>query len=755
MPFIAPLALAGLAFIPLVLAFYLLKLRRDERPVASTLLWQRLVADVEANAPWQKLRRSLLLLLQLLLVLVLALLAARPFLERPAGLARDLVLVVDASASMGATDETPDRLTVAKAKAIDALRDLPAGGHVSVIAAGRTARVIANGTSDLARVRSAIDSIALEAAPGDMADALRLASALAARAGDAQVLVATDSAFGRPPDVRVAAPVSVITVGRDRHNQAIVALAVRTAPSAVTRSVFVSVANLDIEKVDRRLELWGDGRLLEARDVYIDPVARADVSIDDLPRDIAVVEVRLVADEDAAGPPDQLAIDDIAWAVVPPDTLHRILLVSDGDPYLQAALTYLPNAELYGVKPAEFGASTHSELFDLIIFEGKLPDRLPNSPILAIAPTASSPLGDLAGTINQPGIGSINPDEPVLRYVDLSTTHISQAQKLVLPSWARAIIPGPGGAPLLYAGQRAGLPTAVLAFDPRRSDLPLQVGFPILLSNLVGELLGGSTTPTGAVAPGSPVQLGIPSGATGLHVVRPDGTALDLGAGTAGAISLTYTATQSLGVYSATPLGLQSSSPSPSSSDGQSPSASPVGTPAAVTPGPSSGSSGSGASESPAASRPPIDPAAPVRFAVDLFDIGESTITPGSAATLEALGTGPNGSSPAPSPNASGGSRSPSPAASPGASGGASPGASAGASPGTGSGSTTDRPAARDELWGPLLLIVLALLLVEWAVYQRDTLARVRRGLVARLGRGGPPPGVGRTAPVAGRRRDR
>src|SRR2546430_14462198 len=107
MPFIAPLALAGLAFVPLVLAFYLLKLRRDERPVSSTLLWNRLVADVEANAPWQRLRRSLLLLLQLLLVIALAILAARPFIERPAGLSRDIVLVVDASASMGATDVVP------------------------------------------------------------------------------------------------------------------------------------------------------------------------------------------------------------------------------------------------------------------------------------------------------------------------------------------------------------------------------------------------------------------------------------------------------------------------------------------------------------------------------------------------------------------------------------------------------------------------------------------------------------------------
>ena len=68
MSFLAPLALAGLLFLPVVVAMYLLKLRRDEAMVPSTLLWQKLVADVEANAPWQRLRRSLLLLLQLLLV---------------------------------------------------------------------------------------------------------------------------------------------------------------------------------------------------------------------------------------------------------------------------------------------------------------------------------------------------------------------------------------------------------------------------------------------------------------------------------------------------------------------------------------------------------------------------------------------------------------------------------------------------------------------------------------------------------------
>jgi len=698
MPFATPLALLGLLFVPLVVAMYLLKLRREPTTVPSTLLWDRLLADVEANAPWQRLRRSLLLFLQLLLVLALAVLAARPFLERPAGLAGDLVLVVDASASMGATDVEPNRLEAAKAAALEALRELPAGGRVSVVAAGRTARVVANATTDLGRVRQAIASIEVTATTGDLGDALRLAGALAARSVDAEILVATDAAIATPPTARVDTPVRVLQVGRDRKNHAIAALAVRTAPSAVTRSVFVSVANLDLEPAERRIELYGDDRLLEARDVFLDPQARADVVIDDVPRDVAVVEVRLVASDDAAaGAPDRLAIDDRAWAVVPPDQLRRILLVGEGDPYLEAALSYLPNTELYGVEPDAYGAGSKPELFDLIIFESFVPTTLPPTAILAIAPPRTSPVGEVSGTLRNPGIGALSPDEPILRYVDLTTTHIAQAQRLVLPDWARTVIPGPGGAPLLYIGDRAGQRTAVLAFEPRRSDLPLQVAFPILLANLAGELLGGSAGPADAVAPGSPVSLPIPAGATGLVVTRPDGSTVELAPGTPGAAAVTFTQTDLVGVYSAQPVRPPASlDPSASAAPSASPSAAP------------SASANPSASAAPTA--PPVDPDAPIRFAVDLFDVDESTIAPGSVAAIEALG------------------RAPTPSASPGT-GGSGSGASA-----------SERQPARDELWGPILLVALVLLCVEWAVYQRDALLRGWRTLSARLR---PRPGEG------------
>jgi hypothetical protein len=84
--------------------------------------------------------------------------------------------------------------------------------------------------------------------------------------------------------------------------------------------------------------------------------------------------------------------------------------------------------------------------------------------------------------------------------------------------------------------------------------------------------------------------------------------------------------------------------------------------------------------------------------------VNESTIAPGSAAAIEALGTTAE--------------------ASPG------PGAS-----GTPEGAATQRPTTRDELWVPLVLLVLAFLCVEWALYHRDGVVRIRRALAMRMRR--------------------
>jgi Ca-activated chloride channel homolog len=679
----APLALIGLLSVPLIVAFYMLRLRRNQRQVSSTYLWQHLVRDVEANAPWQRLRRSLLLVLQLLLAVLLAVLVSRPFVERPAGLARDLVLVIDASASMAATDVFPDRLSAAKQQALAQMEQVPAEGRVSVVSAAETARVVANEATDRGRITRAIESIEQSSAAGDLADALKLAGKLAERARGAEILVVTDDAGSSVPDVRLEVPVRVVTVGRERDNQAIAALAVRADSSGLRRTVFVSVANYSTSEVVRRLQILADGELYDSRELVLRPLSRADVVIDELPPGTRVAEARISgpgesAGEQVAGPADHLALDDAAWAVVPPDQLRQILLVGPGNVYLQNALALLPNVELYGTTAETYAATARDAKFaeyDLIVFDGFLPPELPRRPILAFAPPRTSALGVVSGTSDGVGLGQLPLDEPLLRGVDLSRLHINSAQEIELPDWARPVLPGADG-PLLYSGLREGLPTAVFAFDLRQSDLPLQVAWPVLVSNLAGELLGIGPATIDPLAPAQPIELPLTADSVGVRVTLPDGSVEELAPGATGASAVTFVSTRHLGIYRAELIPAPAATPAP----GSTPTPSPAATPAP-------------AAQSPSPLPAPGTPDDPLLFAVDLFSQDESNIRPGDGARLAALGLEQV-------PEAS------------------------------------EAGLARDEFWPWLVMLALGFLVAEWLVYERDGARRLLgwlRAVPARL----------------------
>src|SRR5438270_5502354 len=102
-PWTAAIA-AGIA-VPALLVLYFLKLRRREMAVSSTLLWRKAIQDLQVNAPFQKLRRNLLLLLQLLLLALLCLALSRPVANFTPGAAKLSVIVIDRSGSMSAVED--------------------------------------------------------------------------------------------------------------------------------------------------------------------------------------------------------------------------------------------------------------------------------------------------------------------------------------------------------------------------------------------------------------------------------------------------------------------------------------------------------------------------------------------------------------------------------------------------------------------------------------------------------------------------
>ena len=101
---------------PAVLSLYFLKLKRKRLEVSSTLLWRKTLEDIHVNSIWQRLRKNLLLYLQLAFLALLILACLRPGWSGQDRIGERRIYVIDNSASMQSTDISPSRLDLAKEK---------------------------------------------------------------------------------------------------------------------------------------------------------------------------------------------------------------------------------------------------------------------------------------------------------------------------------------------------------------------------------------------------------------------------------------------------------------------------------------------------------------------------------------------------------------------------------------------------------------------------------------------------------------
>jgi hypothetical protein len=555
MGLLAPLALLLLPLLAVIAAFYLLRLRRPETVVSSLSLWESLLRDREANAPWQKLRTNLLLLLQLLIVGALILALARPWSVSGGPGGRVLVLILDVSASMAARDGTEGgtRLDDAKRLALARVDRLPENGEATVIATAAQARVVLATSSDRNAIRQAISSLQPQASPTDMREALTLAAALAAADPDSETRIFSD---GRFPDPRadlpaVAGRVVFTPVGQRGENQGIVALALRRNVGTV--SLFAQVINQSDTEVSRRLDIELDGEAWAGRTLTLPPGETQQVLLDDVPLAAQVVHARLAGGDD-------LQADDDAWTVNRLADPAPVLRVTTSNRFLQNALVLLPNVALEKTRPETYAPSPTATLtvFDRFVPTG----TLPTGNLLFLAPPRSTDLFQVTGVLTAPqallggvaaGSTASGASDPLLRFVDLSDLHIATARQVLLPDWGHTVLDSDAGSPLIIAGETGGRKVVVVTFDLHDSDLPIQVAFPLLMRNLDGYLLpepaGGlpASVPAGSTVPLVPA----PTAAITRITVEPPP-----GAGPVATFALdaayppaTYADTAALGLY--------------------------------------------------------------------------------------------------------------------------------------------------------------------------------------------------------------
>jgi hypothetical protein len=519
MSFLTPLALlVGLLSIPILL-LYMLRLRRREVSVSSTYLWEQVLRDREANTPWQKLRRNLLLLLQLLILALLVLALARPFITVPAVSAGQIALLIDASASMNATDsEEGTRFAAAQARAHAIIDTMSAGDTMTIIRVADVPEVLTGYTADSATLHAAVDVAQPSSAPGDWSGAFTLAAAGAAGASEFNVVVIGDGGIGSaaqfPP---IPGDIEFVPIGTSSDNLAITALAARALPGEPPQ-LFAEITNYSASEVETIFALTVDEVLVSADRYTIPAQGSVPVVSTNLPAEYGTLRATLT-NPTASTFVDQLPTDDTAYAVSPSASARRILLMSAGNRFIEQGLASLPGISAF---LGDINRGLPDSGYDVVVLDGWLPDVLPTGDMLIINPPASTPLFSVGEVSQSVGAVRVDRGDPRMTFVDFDSVNLLQFRP-VEADWAQPLIEAEGGA-LLLAGETGGRQVAILTFDLRDSDLPLQITFPILLSSLMDWFTPQDVIAAVTLRVGDAVALRPPLDAESLRVTLPDDT---------------------------------------------------------------------------------------------------------------------------------------------------------------------------------------------------------------------------------------
>ena len=474
-------------------ALYILKLRRRTVPVPFSKLWEKILRDKEATSLFSRLKRLLSLLVQLALLALLAFALGDPRAAATLIKGRNLVVLVDASASMQATDVAPTRLAVAKDEVKKVIRGL--GGSDRMLVAQMDAAITPLGpmSGDTSELERALDSIKATDARADFPRALRFATDSVRGLENAEIVIVSDGRLGDAVDsagkVKIPEGVKLTylpigAIGSTSRNVGITAFSVRRYPLDKSRyEVMLEVTNTGAEQEDVELSLLGDSNLVDLTKLRLKPGERLPRFYPNLSGASRTLEAKIAP---LPGSQDSLPADDHAYALLPERRRAKVLVVSPGNTYLEAALLLDEYLDVQVVSPKDYveKIAPSGAKQDVVIFDGATPAQAPRGNAIYLDPRGPGSPVKVEGELKQPGFDKIERKHPIVRWTALDDVNVSRGHKLVAEVGDQGVGASDQG-PILVAGQRGGFKFVAVGFDPRDSDLPLRVAWPLLLLNSI------------------------------------------------------------------------------------------------------------------------------------------------------------------------------------------------------------------------------------------------------------------------------
>jgi Ca-activated chloride channel homolog len=531
MSFLVPAAGFLALTLPAIVALYFLRIRRPTRVVPALHLWPDQIRDRQANVPWQRLRFSWLLLLQLLVAALLVISAVQPALSASVTLSPHTIVLLDASASMQARDVRPSRFDEAKRQVGVLIDQLGPQDRMTLITVQATPRVAASVTGDRQAMHRALDSVMAGNGPADLSTALSLASGLV-RAGESASALLYSDGIVQPMTANFGSglpfPIEYHRVGVSGENVGLTSLVVHSGSQSP--AAYLHVQNFGQQARSFDLEWRADTGLIDVRALKLGGGQAQDLVLP-VPAAATTVTARLNSG-------DIFALDDSVTAVARAPRTFHVLLVTQGNVFVEQALKLRTDFQVDVVAPAAY---TDSNAYALTVFDRFSPHALPDAPFVMIDPPAGSQLAGAAPV----GIGHVRASDagdPLLTNVSLQDVHVARSEDLSSSMFGRPLITSVQ-TPLVLVRDEP-YRQALFGFDVHESDFPLRVGFPVLVENLTEWMLPASV-PLRSYHPDEPVTVVPEQGATSVTVIRPDGARRSIAPGAVA----TFADTDLTGVY--------------------------------------------------------------------------------------------------------------------------------------------------------------------------------------------------------------
>jgi len=570
---------------PAIFALYFLKLKRQPLEVPSTYLWHRVIEDLHVNSLWQRLRKSLLLLLQLLVIALVILALLRPGWQGQSLEGRRFIFLIDNSASMSATDTKTGitRLEDAKSRVAALIDQFELGMSAMIISFAEQPNVVQEFTNNRRLLREALERIEPSAGLTDLTGALELADGFAnpgrvtvddaagefevTEQQDVELYVFSDGKFRGVEGFSLGnlQPLFLPIGTFEAQNLAITALNTRRGEERPEhQQAFIQVANFSDQTQTAIVELYLNERLLDAARLEVAADSTSSTTFNLGVEVEGILRAKLDIPSDFG---DRLSIDNEAYAIVESRRDARVLLVTPGNMALESALSTERAKRLAKVEKVspevlqkdEFLKQSQEETYDLIIFDQCQPKTMPlaNTVFVGrIPPTNEWTQGTKKEPVYGPQIIDWQRSHPLLNLLELGNVQIIDAQTVKPPLGGRVLIDSTKG-PIFSIAPRGRYEDAVLSFEivgtdeqgqrTYNTDWPRKYSFPSFWLNVLGYFSNTGGTSSLHNKPEKLVELRMNSQTEKFEVELPDGSRRELRIDTPGRLS--FHETGQLGVY--------------------------------------------------------------------------------------------------------------------------------------------------------------------------------------------------------------